>query len=93
MFLRFLARQLLRQAILDLPPQVQAELSQRRRHPCVQALFHLKMESVLSKERPVAWRVRRAWHELQRRRFSALCSARRECGLPSDFVPIAERDE
>lgn len=82
MFLRFLARQLLRQAIQDLPSNVQEEIGQRRSHPCVQAMFHMKMESLLSKEKPPAWRVRRAWHELQRRRFGALCSARKQCGLP-----------
>lgn len=82
MFLRFLARQMLRQAIRDLPPSIQEEISQRRQHPCVQALFHLKMESLLVKEKPVAWRARKAWHELQRRRFSAMCSARKTCGLP-----------
>ncbi len=82
MFLRFLARQLLRQTLRDLPLPIQQEISQRRSHPCVQALFHLKMETLLNQEKPVAWRARRAWHELQRRRFSALCSARTQCGLP-----------
>ena len=82
MILRILARQLLRQAIQDLPLSVQKEISQRRNHPCVQALFHLKMESLLSNEKPPAWRIRRAWHELQRRRFGAMCSARKQCGLP-----------
>lgn len=48
----------------------------RRRHPCVQALFHLKMEELLQDERPLAWRARKAWHENQRRRFTAMCTAK-----------------
>lgn len=83
MILRMLARELLKEAVLDLPQTVQEELRQRRGQPCLQALFHLQMESLLSKERPPAWRVRRAWHEFQRRRFAAMCSARHRCGLPT----------
>lgn len=72
MILRALARQLLH----DLP-EVPNGLRQRHRHPCVQAMFHLQMAEFLEAERPIAWRPRRAWHELQRRRFTALCSAKR----------------